>query len=530
MSILISNLGLPFPFSEEEALAAARKRLSLGKSAVCAGRVHKQSLDLRRGELKAVCTVELELAGDEAAFVQSCNDPSVRLRLPAEVPVPTGNRRLSAPPVVVGFGPAGMFAALLLAQNGYAPIVLERGGAMEQRDQAVSNYFSGGELDESCNIQFGEGGAGAYSDGKLTCRIGDRRCELVLQLLREHGAPEDILRLAKPHVGTDLLKQVVVSIRREIGALGGEVRFCTPVRGLLLRENVLHGLLLEEGELPCELAVLAVGHSARDTFLTLRRQGIALQPKPFSVGLRAEHLQQDINEALYGSRAGTPGLPPGEYALSRREGERGCYSFCMCPGGQVVAAASEQNTIVTNGMSYHARNGRNANAALCVSVGPEDYGSGPLDGVAFQHRLEQAAFAMTGDGTAPVQRIDDFLAGRPSAHLRRVEPSYPRGWSFCQLDQLLPPFVCDMLRRSIPAFGRKLRGYDGPDGVLTGVETRTSSPVRILRQEDLFSPSARGLIPCGEGAGYAGGIVSAAVDGIRAAERIMAEYRPLQES
>lgn len=528
MSILISNLTLPFPFAPEEAVENARKKLSLSPSAVLSGSVHKQSLDLRRGELKAVCTVELELAGDEAAFVQRCNDPAVRLRLPATLPQPTGSKTLSSPPVVVGFGPAGMFASLILARNGYCPIVLERGGSMTERDAAVNHYFSGGALDENCNIQFGEGGAGAYSDGKLTCRIGDRRCELVLQLLQEHGAPAEVMRLAKPHVGTDLLKQVVVSIRNEICALGGELRFHTRAQGLILRENTLHGLLLEGEELPCELAVLAVGHSARDTFLTLRRQGIALQPKPFSVGLRAEHLQQDIDMALYGKRAGMPELPPGEYALSRREGERGCYSFCMCPGGQVVAAASEENTVVTNGMSYHARNGKNANAALCVSVTPEDYGTGVLDGVAFQRKLEQAAFALAGDGTAPVQRMDDFLIGNGKKQLGRVTPSYPRGWSFRQLDKALPPFVCEMLRRSIPEFGKKLRGYDAPDVILTGVETRTSSPVRILRGDNLFSPTVHGLIPCGEGAGYAGGIVSAAVDGIRAAEKIMAEYRPLR--
>ena len=475
MSILISGVGLPFPFSEEEALAAARKKLSLSSGAVRSGRVHKQSLDLRRGELKAVCTVELELCGDERAFAERCREPAVRLRSAPVLPVPTGEKRLSAPPVVVGFGPAGMFAALILAKNGYCPVVLERGSEMSRRDAAVDRYFSGGPLTPDCNIQFGEGGAGAYSDGKLTCRIGDPRCELVLSLLQEHGAPAEVMRLAKPHIGTDLLKQVVVSIRREICALGGQV-----------------------------------------------------QPKPFSVGVRAEHLQQDIDLALYGSRAGTPGLPPGEYALSRREGERGCYSFCMCPGGQVVAAASEPDTVVTNGMSYHARNGKNANAALCVSVGPEDYGSGPLDGVAFQRRLEQAAFALAGDGTAPVQRVDDFLAGRVSRRLGRVEPTYPRGWSFRPLDGVLPPFVCELLRRSLPAFGKRLRGYDSPDAILTGVETRTSSPVRILRGEDLYSPSARGLIPCGEGAGYAGGIVSAAVDGIRAAERILGEYRPLR--
>ena len=529
MSILISDVRLPFPFSEGEALTAAIRKYSIPKSRVRAGSIYKRSLDLRHGELRAVCTVELSLEGDERALAEQKHDPHFRLRTPARMPVPTGKERLSAPPVVVGFGPAGMFAALILAKNGYRPIVLERGQAMDRRDRAVSAFFAGGMLDEGSNIQFGEGGAGAYSDGKLTTRIGDERCELVLRLLTEHGAPEADLKAAKPHIGTDLLKNIVVSIRREILALGGEVRFGTPVRELLLREGTLRGLRLGEGDLPCDTAVLAIGHSARDSFEALLRQGVPMEPKAFSVGVRAEHPQALIDRALYGKYAGMPGLPAGEYALSWREGDRGCYSFCMCPGGQVVAAASETGGVVTNGMSYHARNGKNANAALCVSVGPEDFGHQVLDGVKFQRMLERRAFALGGgDYTAPAQRMGDFLAGRPSRTLGSVEPTYPRGVRPGSLDEVLPEVVCGMLRRAVPRFAGKLRGYDEPDAVLTGVETRTSSPVRILRGDDLYSPAVRGLIPCGEGAGYAGGIMSAAVDGIRAAERIMAQYAPLE--
>lgn len=529
MSILISDVRLPFPFGEEEALLAARRRCGLSRESAPSGRIHRQSLDLRHGGLHAICTVELELTGDEAAFVRMKNDPAVRLRKAPVLPAPGGEERLSAPPVIVGFGPAGMFAALILARRGYRPVVLERGAEMKERDRAVDAFFSGGPLDEDCNIQFGEGGAGAYSDGKLTTRIGDNRCELVTEILRQHGAPEDALRAAKPHIGTDLLKGIVVSIRNEIRSLGGTVRFGTPMRGLILQNGTLRGLRLDGEELSCETAVLAVGHSARDSFSALLEQGVFLEPKPFSVGVRAEHLQEEIDRALYGRYAGTPGLPPGEYTLSHRENGRGCYSFCMCPGGQVVAAASEQGGLVTNGMSYHARAGRNANAALCVSVGPEDYGSGPLDGVALQRRLEREAFALAGGGfAAPVQLAGDFLADRQTTALGRVTPTYPRGWQFCRLDELLPPFVCEMLRRSLPRFGAKLRGYDAPDTVFTGVETRTSSPVRITRGENLYSLTVPGLIPCGEGAGYAGGIVSAAVDGIRAAEAVMARWRPIE--
>ncbi len=510
-------------------MTAARKKLRLSPDSVLSGCLHKQSLDLRHGDLKAICSVELQLAGDEGSFVKKCRDPHVKLRAPAVMPRPTGREALSAPPVIVGFGPAGIFAALILAKNGYRPVVLERGRSMEVRDRDVKAFFDGGALDERSNIQFGEGGAGAYSDGKLTTRIGDNRCELVLQLLEDHGAPHDALQAAKPHIGTDLLKGIVVSMRKEVEKLGGTVRFETQAKGLLLRENRLRGLKLDGEDLPCDVAVLAIGHSARDSFFTLKDQGVFMQAKPFSVGIRAEHLQEDIDRVLYGKYLGTPGLPAGEYALSHREGDRGCYSFCMCPGGEVVAAASETGGLVTNGMSYHARAGKNANAALVVSVGPEDFGQDPLDGVAFQRKLEQTAFSLGGgDYQAPVQLWGDFAQGQVSAHLGRVQPSYPRGWQFRSLDEVLPEQVCGMLRRAMPQFGRKIRGYDAADTVFTGVETRTSSPVRITRGDDLCSLNVSGLIPCGEGAGYAGGIMSAAVDGIRVAEAIMSKYAPLE--
>lgn len=531
MSILVSGIDLPWNTTEEETIALAAKKVGLQRGAYSSAAVHKLSFDLRRGTLSRVYTIELTLPEGEEALISRLADPQVRLRASDVLPTPRGTGVLHAPPVIVGFGPAGMFAALVLAKNGYRPLVLERGGSMAERDKQVAAFFAGGPLDERCNIQFGEGGAGAYSDGKLTTRIHDSRCELVLRLLREHGAPAQALSVAKPHIGTDLLKDIVVSIRKEIQSLGGSVEFYQPLQDLRIQGGRLRAVCTPAGEIPCEAAVLAIGHSARDSFSLLQQRGLRMERKAFSVGVRAEHLQSQIDQALYGKYAGMEGLPKGEYALSWRKDGRACYSFCMCPGGQVVAAASEQGGVAVNGMSYHARDGRNANAALCVSVNPEDFsGSNPLAGIAFQRELEQKAFDAGGAAfAAPVQLWGDFANRRVSKKMGAVQPTYPRDYRFASLDTILPEYVCGFLRQAMPVFGRKLRGYDREDTVFTGVETRTSSPVRILRGETLQAPDAAGLYPCGEGAGYAGGIMSAAVDGIRAAEAIMAEYAPLEK-
>lgn len=530
MSIIISGIKCSYQSLDSDAIGTAVRLCGLDKNQVRSAHVHKLSFDLRRGALHKVYSVELELEGDEQALCERLARPDVRLRGIVPEPRATGNRALAHPPVVCGLGPAGLFCALLLAEQGYRPIVLERGGPMDERDRAVDLFFSGGALDIDTNIQFGEGGAGAYSDGKLTTRIGDARCELVLRRLRAHGAPAEIMTRAHPHIGTDILKDVVVSIRRKITELGGTVLFHTTVSGLVSRSGHLAALRTSGGEVPCSIAVLAIGHSARDTFEQLHRQGVPMQAKPFSVGVRIEHRQETIDRGLYGRYTGTPGLPPGEYFLSRRTGDRGCYSFCMCPGGTVVAAASEEGMVVTNGMSLHARDGVNANAALAVSVTPDDFAdAGPLAGVDFQRKLERAAFEAGGRNYgAPVQCVGDFLRGQSSRRLGSVQPTYPRGWTLTDLNPLLPPFAAELLRESIPIFGKKLPGFDADDAVLTGLETRTSSPVRIVRQDTLYSPELSGLIPCGEGAGYAGGIMSAAVDGIRAAEQIMCEYAPLE--
>lgn len=527
MSLIVSNLRAPFGCADEAVFASARALCHAQSGEVLSASIYKKSYDLRHGRLTSVCSVELHTVDDDALCARAAN-PQVRIRKSFPALTATGTQTSAHAPVVVGLGPAGLFAALVLAEHGYAPVVIERGAPMESRDAAVSCFFSGGALDENSNVQFGEGGAGAYSDGKLTTRINDPRCEQVLETLIRLGAPAQTAHTAKPHIGTDLLKGIVVAIRNRILELGGTIHFQTAMQGLCVRTGVLHAVKTELGELPCECAVLAVGHSARDTFEQLYTDGVAMEQKPFSVGVRAEHLQADINAALYGKHAGMPGLPPGEYALSHRVGARACYTFCMCPGGEVVAAASERDGVVVNGMSYHARAGKNANSAVVVSVAPGDYGSDhPLAGVTYQRTLEERAFALGGGGyLAPAQQLGDFAAGRPSTGCGRVEPTYARGVRYTDLNALLPHFASSLIAESMCEFSKKLRPFGFADTLFTGVETRTSSPVRMLRNEELESCSVRGLIPCGEGAGYAGGIMSAAVDGIRAAEKIMRVYKP----
>lgn len=528
--IIVSGIKLPYNTPEQEAVDQALQTIQVGRLSVKSAYIHKKSIDARKGGLFRVYSVAIEVELGVDKLQRLLQQPQIKLMAPVLSIEPTGERAMAARPIVVGFGPAGMFAALVLAEHGYCPIVLERGQAMAQRDQSVSHFFATGNLDTQSNIQFGEGGAGTYSDGKLTTRTHDPRGQLITNYLVQHGAPPEIVSEAKPHIGTDLLKNIVVSIRNRIEACGGQVLFNTCVTDLSITHGKVKQVKTTQGDFAAETVILAVGHSARELYELMDKKSIALLPKSFAVGVRIEHLQKTIDRGLYGEYCDTYDLPAGEYALANTQNDRGCYTFCMCPGGQVVAAASEAGGVVTNGMSYHARNGVNANSAVVVSVKESDFTQNtPLDGMYFQRDLEQKAFALGGGNyVAPVQLFGDFLQGRKSQKLGEVEPTYSRGYSFENLNNILPSFICEHMQSSIGLFGKKLKGFDNPSSVLTGVETRTSAPVRIVRGDDMMSINTQGLYPCGEGAGYAGGIMSAAVDGIKVAQEIMKCFRSMQ--
>lgn len=523
MTVIIKNIKAPIRNTEKEALSVTDKLIASKGFSGRAISVCKKSVDARnRSNICYVCSVIAELDGDpsenELALLGATEKKESRQSFEH------GEKPLSYRPLVVGFGPCGMFLALALAEEGYRPIVIERGGSVENRVSAVEQFYKTGVLDEDTNIQFGAGGAGAFSDGKLVTRINDQRCSYVLERLVEFGAPSEILINAKPHIGTDLLRRVISSIAERIEALGGDIMYNTTLVSL---ERCGEGFLVKttQGEIDAGIVALAIGHSARDTYSLLEKKGFLITPKSFSVGLRVEHLADDINAAMYGRARDI--LPPAEYQLSKRKGERGAYTFCMCPGGEVVAAASERGGVVVNGMSQHARDGKNSNSAVAVTVLPSDYGATPSGAIAFQRSLEKMAFSLGGgDYSAPCSTLGDFLRGESGTKFTRVKPTYMNGRvKMADLSSILPSFVTEMLRIGFADFGKKIKGFDAPFALLTGVETRTSAPIRIERGEDMCAVGFEGIYPCGEGAGYAGGITSAAVDGIRCAEAIISKYK-----
>ncbi len=529
---IIHNIILPLTEDSAKATDIAKKRLSragISPHSVC---IYKRSVDMRRRSTPSFVYSVLVTVRDDSdktadamadlGFVRSASDC---------IEFTKGTERQNGRIGIVGFGPAGMFAALILAQNGYCPIVFERGGDIDSRVKSVDEFYKTHILNENCNIQFGAGGAGTFSDGKLLTRINDRYCRRVLSILHENGAPDSVLTDAKPHIGTDKLRDVVKNIAEKTVALGGRIYYNTTVTDITSRVD---GAVVKtaSGDFFCSSVILCPGHSARDTYEMLFSKGADMQVKPFSVGVRIEHRRQDIENALYGHIPSKYRdiLPHAEYALSDRISGRGVYTFCMCPGGLVVPSSSECGGVVTNGMSYHSRSGVNSNSAVAVSVTASDIPTHPLSGIEFQRKIEQAAFvAGGGDYAAPYQTASAFISGTLGDAYSSVVPSYmDTSVKLCDIGSLFPDFITSTLRAGLVSFDKKIHGFASPSAVLTAPETRTSAPVRINRGENGMCMGLDNVYPCGEGAGYAGGITSAAVDGLKTAVKIMERFAPYE--
>lgn len=529
MEIRVRGLRVPLDYRERDIEIALARSLKIPGRNIKNFKMVKQAVDARRKTVCFVLTVDVLLPDDISVSPRILQSPDISpIKANQFVPLLPGKNPLPYSPLIVGAGPAGLFCALVLARYGYQPVVIEQGEDMERRVRSVNHFWRTGRLDPFSNTQFGEGGAGTFSDGKLTTRIGDERIDFVLQTFVQHGAAEEIIYQKKPHVGTDMIRQAVKSIRREILERGGEIYFKACLTDIIVNKTNINSIMINKRlEVPCSKLVLAVGNSARPIFRLLYRKGVHMVPKAFAVGLRVEHSQGLIDRIQYGEYAGHPRLGAADYHLTFQDKSRGraLYSFCMCPGGYVIAAASEAEQVVTNGMSYFDRNTGVANAALVLTVKPQDWDNSVLGGMELQAGLEKRAFVLGGGGyRAPVQRLTDFLAEQDTVDLEGSLATYRPGVTPANLWRLLPRDWCQVLQQGIRSWGNRMTGFIDEKAVLTGVETRTSTPLRISRNDNMVSPGLDNLYPCGEGAGYSGGIMSSAVDGIKVAEQIITCY------
>lgn len=528
--IRINNINAPLDFDEEWLKNYVIKLLKISENMLCEVKLHKRSVDARKkNDVHFLCSVNVLLNSgkDEQKIID--NSKCKQAAVVFDKPYVYKSCKTSKKVVIVGAGPAGLFAAWVLVNSGVKPIIIERGSKVEKRIKDIERFHEKGELNENSNVQFGEGGAGTFSDGKLNTGIKDKRIRTVLEIFNNNGAPNEILWQAKPHVGTDILRKVIVNMRENIIKMGGEFRFDEKVVSLNVSHSKLCSVSVENGDgqydLDCDDVILAIGHSARDTFYSLNDSGINMIAKPFAVGVRIEHKQSEINLAQYGSFASSPYLKPADYKLAvHLENGRGVYTFCMCPGGYVVSAGSEKGMIATNGMSNFARNGENANSAVLVGVNTSDFDSDDvLAGVEFQRKIERKAFEIAGGNySAPAQTLGSFLYGHNNK-IGNVNPTYRPKVSMCNMNDIFPRFITDSLKSGIMLMDKKISGFVNENAIITAPETRSSSPVRILRNDD-FQSDVIGLYPCGEGAGYAGGITSAAIDGMKCAESIIDKY------
>lgn len=525
MEILVSNIKSGLDEDICEVINKVCKKYKIKYQDVKNYRIVKESVDARKKDnIRLIFSLAIDIPHNTKFKVD--NDIKLLEEVSNEK-IDYGEIGLTKRPVIIGAGPAGLFAAYTLANEGFRPIIFERGEDVESRKKTIQSFWNKGELNVESNIQFGEGGAGTFSDGKLTTRINDSRCKNVLEVLCSCGAPKEILYNSKPHIGSDKLITVVKNLRNKIIEKGGEIHFNKKLTDISINNDKIESITINNNQkIDTDILILAIGHSSRETFEMLVNKNVNIIQKSFSVGVRIEHNQDLINKIQHGKFAGHPRLKNAEYQLFHKTGERTCYSFCMCPGGTVVGSASEKNTIVTNGMSEYKRDLENANSALVVSVDCKDFISHhPLAGMEYQRNLERKAFEIAGsDYSAPIQRLEDFLLSKPSTKIGKIKPSYTGKYSLVDLNNCLPDYISNSLKSGIEAFDKKMKGYNTGDAILTGVETRTSSPVRIVRGVDFESTNVKSFYPIGEGAGYAGGIMSSAVDGIRVAQKIISKY------